>query len=184
MPPCWWRHATGPHTNMCGQAITLRLRDQHIMWMHDGCEFYMDSYMASNGSRFMVHGLFQKPPPGGRPNTKPGDYGTPNAHNCWFILFHNVWGPTWIEIHWNRIWLRALSQMTSHYTWGPLTTQHGLGGVLGWPLDTLFGVSQFYGQGSWLVKWPQVADHSNPQLRQLIHLSIGSTSNLYFPFLK
>ena len=130
------------------------------------------------------HGLFQKPPPGGRPNTKPGDYGTANAHNCWFILFHNVWGPTWIEIHWNRIWLRALSQMTSHYTWGPLTTQHGLGGVLGWPLDTLFGVSQFYGQGSWLVKWPQVADHSNPQLRQLIHLSIGSTSNLYFPFLK
>ena len=24
---------------------------------------------------------FQKPPLGGRPNTKPGDHGTPNAHN-------------------------------------------------------------------------------------------------------
>ena len=32
----------------------------------------------------MFHGhldYFQKPPLGGRPNTKPGDHGTPNAHN-------------------------------------------------------------------------------------------------------
>jgi len=28
-------------------------------------------------------GLFQKPPLGGRPNTKPGEYGTINAHNHW-----------------------------------------------------------------------------------------------------
>jgi hypothetical protein len=24
------------------------------MWLHDGCEVYMDSYMASNGSCFKV----------------------------------------------------------------------------------------------------------------------------------
>ena len=89
----------------------------------------------------MFHGhldYFQKPPLGGRPNTKPGDHGTPNAHNRWFILFYHVWGPAWIEIHWNSIWLRARSHMTSHYTWGSMTTLHDFEGVLGWPLDTFF----------------------------------------------
>ena len=40
-------------------------------------------------------------------------------------------GPTWIEIHWNSIWLRARWHMTSHYTWGSVTTLHDFGGVLG-----------------------------------------------------
>ena len=34
--------------------FTLRLRDHRSTWMQDGCKFYMDSYMASNGSCFMV----------------------------------------------------------------------------------------------------------------------------------
>ena len=34
--------------------FTLHLRDQRSMWMQDGCKVYMDSYMASNGSCFMV----------------------------------------------------------------------------------------------------------------------------------
>ena len=34
--------------------FTLRSRDQLNMWMQDGCEVYMDSYMASNRSCFMV----------------------------------------------------------------------------------------------------------------------------------
>ena len=37
----------------------------------------------------MFHGhldCFRKPPLGGKPNTKPGDRGILNAHNCWFIL--------------------------------------------------------------------------------------------------
>ena len=34
--------------------FTLRLRDQWSMWTQDGCKVYMDSYMASNGSCFMV----------------------------------------------------------------------------------------------------------------------------------
>jgi hypothetical protein len=34
--------------------FTLRLRDQWSTWMQDGCKVYMDSYMASIGSCFMV----------------------------------------------------------------------------------------------------------------------------------
>jgi hypothetical protein len=36
-----------------------------------------------------------------------------------------------------------------------VTTRHDLGGVLGWPLDTLdIGLSQFHGHNSWLVCEP------------------------------
>ena len=58
----------------------------------------------------MFHGhldYFQQPPLGGRPSTRPEDHGTRNTHNRWFILFYHVWELTWIEIHWNGIWLRA-----------------------------------------------------------------------------
>ena len=103
----------------------------------------------------MFHGhldYFQKPPLGGRPNTKPGDHGTPNAHNRWFILFYHVWGPAWIEIHWNSIWLRVRSHMTSHYTWGSVTTLHDFGGGCWDNLWTLsFGLSQFHGHSSWFI---------------------------------
>jgi hypothetical protein len=50
--------------------------------MQDGCKVYMDSYMALNGIMFHGHlDYIQKPSLGGRPNTKPGDHDTPNAHN-------------------------------------------------------------------------------------------------------
>ena len=62
----------------------------------------------------MFHGhldYFQKPLPGGRPNTKPWDHGTPNALNRWFILFYHVWGSTWIDIHWmNLLYLMRLHE--------------------------------------------------------------------------
>ena len=47
--------------------------------MQDGCKVYMDSYVASNGSCFMVTylDLFSKTTLGGRPNIKVGDHGTP-----------------------------------------------------------------------------------------------------------
>jgi hypothetical protein len=70
------------------------------------------------------------------PNTKLGDHG--KAHNRWFILFYHAWGPAWIEIHWSSIWLRARSHMTSHYTWGSVTTIYDFGGALGRLLDTFF----------------------------------------------
>ena len=115
----------------------------------------------------MFHGhlnYFQRPPLGGRPNKKPGDHGTLNAHNCWFIMFYCVWGPAWMEIHWDSNWLRARSHMTSHYTWGSVTTLHDLGGVLGRPLDTFFwGLTISW---SWLLAcvWsgPKRIDHIRP----------------------
>ena len=78
-------------------------------------------------------GLLPKPFFGGRPNAKSGDHGTLNDCSRWIILFQHVWGPARIEIHWNNIWLRIQSHVTSHYTWGSVTT---FGGALGRPLDT------------------------------------------------
>jgi hypothetical protein len=60
------------------------------------------------------------------------------SNNHWFILFSHVWGSAWIKIHWNSIWLRAMSHMASHYTWGSVTPLHDFEGVLGRPLDTFF----------------------------------------------
>ena len=54
------------------------------------------------------------------------------------FFFYQVWGSAWIEIHWISIWLRTWSHMTSHYTWGSVTTLNGFGGGLGRPLDTFF----------------------------------------------
>ena len=130
--------------------FTLRLRDQRSTWMQDGCNICMDTYMASNGS--CVHGhldYFQKPPLGGRPNTIPRNYGTPNAHNCSFIIFYHVWGPTWIKFPWTtfnwgpgHMWLHTtLEDPWPHYmivevSWDNL-----------WTLS--FGLSQSHGHGSW-----------------------------------
>jgi hypothetical protein len=52
------------------------------------------------------------------------------------IMFYHVWEP--IRINWNSIWLRARSHMTSHHSWGSVTTLHDCAGVLGRPLDTFF----------------------------------------------
>jgi hypothetical protein len=41
-------------------CFTLRLRDQRSMGMQDGCEVYMDSYMASNGPCFMITWIILK----------------------------------------------------------------------------------------------------------------------------
>ena len=89
----------------------------------------------------MFHGhlnYFQKPPLGGMPNIKPGDHGTPNAHNHWFFLFYHVWGLAWIRFYWNSIWLRAQSHMTSLNTCGFVTTLYDFGGALRQPLHTFF----------------------------------------------
>ena len=46
---------------------------------------------------------------------------------------------------WDSIWLEAESHMTSHYTWGPLTTLNDFGGVLG----TAFGHFLLGSHNSW-----------------------------------
>ena len=121
----WWKKAEPVQVR-----LSRRLRDQHSMCMQDGCKFYMYHYVASHGSScFAVTSIvFPKPPLGGRPNTKPGDHGTPSAHARRFISTYHAWEPAWIEIHWSSIW--SWSHITSHYTWGPVTTLHEFGGGL------------------------------------------------------
>ena len=84
-------------------CFTLRLRDQHsFMWMQDGCKVFMDSYMPSNGAYFMdiwtifKYHLLEVSLPQNHWETMT--LWSPNAHNCWFILFYHVWCPAWIEI--------------------------------------------------------------------------------------
>ena len=52
-----------------------------------------------------------------------------------FIMCEDL---TCIKNHWNNIWLKARSHMTSHYTWGSMTTLRDFGGVLGQSLHTFF----------------------------------------------
>ena len=112
-------------------CFTLHLRDQQSK-MQDGCKVYMDSYMSSSWSCFMIiwtnfkNNLLEV----GLTQTQE----TLTLQNFTTIgLFYFIMckDPTWILIHWNNIWLRARSHMTTHYTWRPLTTLHGFGGVWG-----------------------------------------------------
>ena len=115
--------------------FTLRLRDQRSMWM---ARWIQTLHGFLHGIQWiMFHGrldCYQKPPLGGRPNTKSGDHDTQNAHNCWFILLYHARRPAWIEIHWNSIWSRVRSydftlhlRVRDHTTW-----------VWGW-VGTAFG---------------------------------------------
>ena len=83
------------------------------------------------------------------------------------ICFYHAYGPSWIEVHWDSIWLWTRSHMTSHYTWGFVTTLRVSGGVLGWPLDTFFGLSQFHGHGSRSRMWsgPNKSFQKSPKTR-------------------
>ena len=81
--------------------------------IQDGCEVYMDSYMASNGSCFMVTWIIFRSYllEVGLTQNRYSGCSQPSG----FVLF-----------------------MTSHYTWGYVTTLHDVGGVLGQLLDTFF----------------------------------------------
>jgi hypothetical protein len=133
--------------------FTLRLRDQLSMWMQDGCKSLHGFPHGIKWIIFYGHlDYFQKSPLGGRSNTKAGDHGIPNAHNCWFILFYHVWGPAWIEIHWNSIWLRTLNHIWLHTTLEGPWPHYMILEVCWDGLWTLsIGLSQFHGHGSWLV---------------------------------
>ena len=65
---------------------TLCSRDRRSMWM----QYYLESTWIPTWHQ-MDHvswslGLLSKPPLGGTPNPKPGDHGTPQSHNYWFII--------------------------------------------------------------------------------------------------
>ena len=107
--------------------------------MQERSKLYMNSYMASNGSRFMVTWIvYKKPHLGGRCNTRPRDHGTPKYHSRCFILFHHARGP--------RMNRNALKwHLNEHLvTYGAVTTRHGSRGVLGRPLKILFWVVSCY----------------------------------------
>jgi hypothetical protein len=121
--------------------------------MQDGCKVYMDSYMASNGSCFVFlcivfqnHllevGLIEK---------ARETMGLWNHTIVIYQYFFMCGDPTFIENHWNSVWLRARSHMTLHYTRGPVTILHDFGSGLGWPLDPSFALLQFCGHSSWLM---------------------------------
>ena len=82
------------------------------------------------------------------------------------MLVYHVWGPSWIEIYWNGIWLRPQSHVTSHCTWGPVTTLlHDCGGVLGRPLDTFFWALTISWSRLLARVWSDPETHSVPQHR-------------------
>ena len=86
-------------------CFTLCLRDQQSMWVQDGGKSLHGFLHGIEWLMFHGHSYYlQKPPLGGRPNTKPRDHNALNAHNRWFILNYHVRGPTWIDMHWNNIW--------------------------------------------------------------------------------
>jgi hypothetical protein len=111
-------------------CFMLHLRDQRNMWMQDGCKVSMDSYMAADGSCFMVTWIIFKNQLLEVGLIQNHETMALRMHNRWCILFYHVWEPPCIEIHWHNIWLRAQSHTTSHYTWGSMTTLHEFGGVL------------------------------------------------------
>ena len=150
----WWRRRS-----------RSKFATSHYAWgtnrvlceMQDGCKVYMDFYMASNGSCFMVTWIVFKDHFLEVGLTQNWDIiGRPNVHNCWFILFYHVWRPAWIKKHSNCIWLRVRSRMASHYTWGSVTPLHDFWRCLGTAFGRfLWGSHNFMvtALGS-CVKWP------------------------------
>ena len=74
-------------------------------------------------------GLFKNPPLGSRPNTKPRDFGTPNAHHRWIIPYYHMWGPACpvtydfalhlrVWDHTKRIWRRLGEPLIGHFLLG------------------------------------------------------------------
>ena len=96
----------------------LRLKNQLSKWMQNGCTVYMDSYMASNGSCFMVTINISKNhllEVGLTQNQKTMALRSLITVNLFYFI--HVWGSLWIESQWNSIGWRARSHMASHFTW-------------------------------------------------------------------
>jgi hypothetical protein len=123
--------------------------ERPIKWVQDGCTVCM----ASNGSCFMVtwivfnNHVFEV---GLKQNRETMALWESQCHQ--FIIFLScVRTPPLHVMNLYSIWLRASSDLTSHYAWGPVILLHDFGSVLGQPLDTSFGLSQYLVHGSWFV---------------------------------
>ena len=107
-------------------------------WMHDGCKVYMNptwhrmDHVSVTWIYFKNYLL------------EVGLTQNRNTMALWTLTtvilfyFNMCEDPTWTKLHWNSSWSRTRSHMTSHHTWGPVTTLHDVEGVLGRPLDTFF----------------------------------------------
>jgi len=141
----WWKKA-----ELVQVRFTLCSRDHRSMWMQDGCKVYMDSYMASNGSIFMITWIiFQNHPlrvglTQNRETTALRKFTTTDM--LYYIICEE---PICLETHWNSIRLRVWSHMASHYSWEPVRTLHDSGGALRRPWDTFFWVLTI--SWSWLL---------------------------------
>jgi hypothetical protein len=144
---------TGGKSGADQAHFTLRLRDQQSMWMQDGCKVYMDFYMASNESCFMVTWTIFKyhllkvgfaertMRPGHSEHSQPLIYfilscvSTRMIRNS--LKSHLVEGPVTYGF---TLHLRV----REHTTWVWRCVGSGL-----WTLS--FGLSQFHGYGIWLM---------------------------------
>jgi hypothetical protein len=131
----------------------------YAWWTNRVCEckmdvksIWIDSYMTSNGPCFMVTWIIFKNhllEVGQTQNWETMAFGTHTTVDLFY--FYHVWGPAWIEIHLNSIWLRARSIWLHTTLEGPWP-HYMILGVCWDGLWTLsFGLSQFHGHGSWLV---------------------------------
>jgi len=103
----------------------------------DGCKLYMDSYMASKGSCFMVNRIILK--------NHLLEVGLEQHRETWhskclhmlicIILSCMRTHMNKNSMNWHLV--EGSSHMASYCIWGFVTTLHAFGGVFGRPLDTL-----------------------------------------------
>jgi hypothetical protein len=79
--------------------FTLRSRDQRSLWMQEGCKVYMDTYMASNGSCFIVIWTIFKNHLVEVGRTQIWDTMALRTLTTVGLFYFDVWGPAWIDIH-------------------------------------------------------------------------------------
>ena len=97
----------------------------------------------------MLHGYLdylKKTPLGGRPNTKPGDHGTPNTHNRWYILFL-----TCVRTRMNQKIIEIAFGWVPGHIWLHTTCFWRCVGTTAFGHSLSFGLSQFHGHGFWLM---------------------------------
>ena len=131
--------------------FTLRLKDQWSMWMQYGCNVNMESYMASNGSCFMVtwivinnhlleEGLTQNR------ETMHSEHSQP--------LIYSILSCVRTRMNKNSLKEHLVEKLVTYdFTLHLRICNHTtrFEGVLRRPLDTFFGLSQLHGHGTWLV---------------------------------
>ena len=162
--------------------FTLHLRDQRSSWMQDGCEVYIEPYMASNRSCFMViWTLFENHllEVGLTQNRETMALQTLTTITwLYFMMWEDPHEQTFIEIAFDwrpgQIWLHTTLEspwphcMILEVSWDSL-----------WTFS--FRLSQSHGHGSWLLArvWSgpkSTCELINKEAHRLHIYPIGNTS--------